>query len=109
VGFVAQDGCEHGLVPPWWSFDALFLGGSTAWKLGPDARALAGRAKQRGKWLHMGRVNSLRRLRYAQAIGCDSVDGSSWARWRNTHLPAGLAALDEPQLPLFGPFTDTGV
>ena len=27
-------------------------------------------------WVHMGRVNSQRRLRYAHAIGCDSVDGT---------------------------------
>jgi hypothetical protein len=102
IAFVAQDGCERGMLPPWWSFDALFLGGSTAWKLGAEARQVAVLAKQQGKWLHMGRVNSLRRLRYAQSIGCDSIDGSSWARWRDTHLPAGLAALDQPQLSLLG-------
>lgn len=100
IAFVAQDGCEHGLIPPWCTFDALFLGGSTAWKLGAHARALTALAKAHGKWVHMGRVNSLRRLRYAEAIGCDSVDGSGWARWRDTRLPGALSALDYPQLAL---------
>lgn len=75
VAFVAQDGLES-LPVPWDDFDCLFIGGSTDWKLGEHARQLAGEAKHRGKWLHMGRVNSLKRLRYAKSIGCDSVDGT---------------------------------
>lgn len=75
VAFVAQDGLEN-LPVPWDDFDALFIGGSTAWKLSEAAHELAAEAKRRGKWLHMGRVNSLRRVRIAQAMGCDSVDGT---------------------------------
>ena len=62
---------------PWDDFDALFIGGSTSWKLGPGAAAVAYDAKLRGKWVHMGRVNSLRRMRYAESIGCDSADGTT--------------------------------
>lgn len=72
---VAQDGLEN-LPVPWDEFTALFIGGSTDFKLGESARTLAAEAKRRGKWLHMGRVNSLKRLRYAKSIGCDSVDGT---------------------------------
>jgi hypothetical protein len=100
VGYVAQNGCERGVMPPWHEFDALFIGGDTAFKLGPDARQLVATAKAHGKHVHMGRVNTLRRLRYAQSIGVDSVDGTGWAKWRNTHLDAGLRALDYPQLAL---------
>ena len=75
VALVAQDGLEN-LTVPWDDFDALFVGGSTAWKLGEAAHRLAAEAKRRGKWVHMGRVNSLRRLRIAQAMGCDSADGT---------------------------------
>lgn len=75
VAFVAQDGQED-LPVPWADFDALFIGGTTAWKLGEDARVLVAEAKRRGKWVHMGRVNSLRRMRYAESIGCDSADGT---------------------------------
>ena len=76
VAFVAQDGSESVDMIPWSDFDVLFLGGSTDWKLGPAARGLAAEAVARGKRVHMGRVNSLRRLLYAQQIGCSSVDGT---------------------------------
>lgn len=75
AALVAQDGLED-LEVPWDTFDVLFIGGSTEWKLGGAARALVREAKGRGKHVHMGRVNSLRRYRYAQAIGCDSADGT---------------------------------
>ena len=78
AALVAQDGLER-LSVPWSAFDVLFLGGSTAWKLGESSYALSREAKQRGKWLHMGRVNSGRRLKIAQLYGCDSADGTSLA------------------------------
>lgn len=76
VAFVAQDGLES-LPVPWDDFDALFIGGTTDWKLGDAAARIAREAKARGKWVHMGRVNSLRRMRYAETIGCDSADGTT--------------------------------
>lgn len=85
IGFVAQDGLELERVP-WFDIAAVFIGGTDDYKLGPDAERLVSEAKSRGRWVHMGRVNSFRRLERARALGCDSVDGSSWARWhgRNT-------------------------
>jgi len=85
VALVAQDGLED-MDIPWSRFEALFIGGSTRWKLGPEAARIARETKEGGKWLHMGRVNSHRRLRYAQAIGCDSVDGTRWSRFAETYL-----------------------
>lgn len=75
AALVAQDGMKPGELP-WAEFDALFLGGTTAWKLGPDAAALVREAVRRGVPAHMGRVNSLRRMRIAQLMGCASVDGT---------------------------------
>lgn len=75
VAFVLQDGQES-LPVPWDDFDVAFVGGSTEWKLGPHARALVAEAKTRGKWVHMGRVNSELRYQYARHIGCDSADGT---------------------------------
>jgi hypothetical protein len=92
VALVAQDGLER-LEVPWPWFDVLFLGGSTAWKLGPAARALAAEARRRGKHVHMGRVNSLKRLRYAAAIGCGSADGTIVARAPDIRLPEVLGWL----------------
>lgn len=83
AAYVGQNGCTA--VPA--SAGALFLGGDTEWKLGRDARRLAEDAKARGLWLHMGRVNTLRRLRYAAAIGCDSVDGTFLAFGPDRNLP----------------------
>lgn len=89
--FVLQDGCTTSGVP-WSECEAVFVGGSTLFKLGPQAEALISEARTRGKHVHMGRVNSEKRIRYAQEIGCDSVDGSGWAIFNQTHLDRGLRA-----------------
>ena len=90
AALVAQDGLEE-LPVPWDDFDVLFIGGSTDWKLGPHARALTAEAKRRGKWVHMGRVNSRRRYEYARRIGCDSVDGTYLTFGPDTNLPKLLS------------------
>jgi hypothetical protein len=77
AALVAQDGLEFLMSEiPWDALDVIFTGGSTEWKLGAGARLIVGEAKRRGKWVHMGRVNSRKRLRYAASIGVDSVDGT---------------------------------
>jgi hypothetical protein len=102
AALVAQDGLED-LDVPWEEFDALFIGGSTGWKLGPAARRLVAEAKQRGHWVHMGRVNSFKRLRYADAIGCDSADGTFLTYAPDANLPRLLAWLSDvnDQVPLW--------
>jgi hypothetical protein len=94
--FVAQDGCARGLVPPAQEFEALFIGGSTMWKLGAECAELVRACKRAGKWVHMGRVNSQARIRYAASIGCDSVDGTKWVVWRKRYLREGLALVAQP-------------
>lgn len=94
AALVAQDGLENlREFIPWDDFDALFIGGTTEWKLSEAAHELAAEAKWRGKWLHMGRVNSLRRVRIAKAMGCDSVDGT-YLRFRHA-LGTGEAEIAE--------------
>lgn len=83
---VAQDGLER-LPIPWDSFEVLFVGGSTEWKLSADAAALVGEARARGKRTHMGRVNSWRRWQVADAFGCDSCDGTYLAFGPDLLLP----------------------
>lgn len=105
VAYVAQNGATVDTLP-WGHFDALFIGGDTTWKLGPAARELTCAARERGVWTHMGRVNSLRRLRYAAApppFGalCDSVDGTYLAFGPDQNLPTLLSWLrdvDQPSL-----------
>lgn len=86
VAYVAQDGATPANLP-WDDFDVLFVGGSTAWKLGRDARLVVAEARKRGAKPHMGRVNSERRYRYADAIGCHSVDGTFVTFGPNIRLP----------------------
>lgn len=97
LGYVAQDGMTvadlEELAP---RLAALFLGGSTEWKEGPEAAELAIAAKRLGLWVHWGRVNTRRRFDLIVATGAaDSFDGSKWARFRKTYLPGGLTWLDE--------------
>lgn len=96
AAWVAQDGLE---LDPWateeaLSADALFLGGSTEWKLSAGAAELVAEAKRRGLWVHMGRVNSGKRLRYAASIGCDSADGTFLGFGPTKNLPRLVAWLD---------------
>lgn len=94
VALVAQNGLED-MAVDWSSFDALFIGGDDAWKLGPAARALIAEAHGHGKHVHMGRVNSLERLRYARLVGCDSVDGTYLAFGPDKNLPKLLGWLSD--------------
>ena len=102
IAFVGQDGAED-MELPWDSFCCLFIGGSTDWKLSTAAADVAREAKRRGKWLHMGRVNSDKRLRYAYDLGCDSIDGTGYSRFSKKHLKPALDFLHRlhTQLTLF--------
>lgn len=89
VAFVAQNGLTIDTAP-WDRLDCLFIGGDDAFKLGPEARELAAEAKRRGKLVHMGRVNTLRRMRYAYEIGVDTIDGTQFSRFAERWLKWGL-------------------
>lgn len=97
AALVAQDGLEH-LDVPWDDIDVLFIGGSTEWKLSPHAARLARQAKDRGKRVHMGRVNSGRRKAIADLFECDTVDGTFLAFGPDVNLPRLLAWFTEPTL-----------
>ena len=105
VAFVAQDGWDDA---PWDEFDCVFIGGTTAFKLGQQIPPIVAKARRCGKWVHMGRVNSLLRMRYAQAIGCHSVDGTFLKFGPDTNTPRLLRWLEEirqPFLDLYGVYT----
>ncbi len=80
LALVAQDGLES-LDIPWRSIDAIFIGGSTAWKMGEHAAQIVKAAKVCGKWVHAGRVNTPGRLEYFEALGADSIDGTGLSRY----------------------------
>ena len=89
VAFVAQDGLEH-IDIPWDDFDVLFVGGTTQWKLA-NAWPYILDAKARGKRVHMGRVNSRKRYRFARDMGCDSADGTFLTFGPDVNLPRLLS------------------
>jgi hypothetical protein len=95
LALVAQDGLTSDQVP-WQRIDALFIGGTDLFKMGDQARDLVTHARARGKWVHMGRVNTQQRMRYAKAIRCDSIDGTSLSWFRDTYLPGVLAHAAQP-------------
>lgn len=81
VGFVLQNGITAEMIP-WERIDALFIGGDTRFKFTPLVQQLVKMGKERGKWIHNGRVNSGRRIIYSASIGCDSFDGTGFLKTR---------------------------
>lgn len=76
--------------------DGLFVGGSTVWK---EATVLLwGKVKARyGVRLHVGRVNTTRRIALCAAAGADSIDGTSATIYSVT-LPMLDGARRQPDL-----------
>lgn len=91
--FVCQVGCTADRIP---TEGPLFLGGTTEWKLGSDAWAIAAQAREHGQWVHMGRVNSKRRFDTARAMGCHSCDGTFLTYGPDTNLPRLMSWLNDP-------------
>ena len=102
VAFVLQDGAEQDLdLVPFHDFDCLFIGGSTEFKMSEHAIDYAIEARERGKWVHVGRVNSWSRYK-AWAPYADSCDGTFLAFGPRTNLPKLMRWIDthdqNPQL-----------
>lgn len=84
--FVLQDGATKDTIP-WSSMSCLFIGGTTGFKLSQTARMFCEEAKSRSLWVHMGRVNSLKRMLIAKEWGVDSVDGTYLAFGPDVNTP----------------------
>lgn len=94
VAMVSQDGLTPEMVP-WGLMDALFVGGTDSFKLSDESVSIVRQAKDRGKLIHVGRVNSKVRIRAAIAMGADSVDGSQFSWWPRRYVPKGLKWIRE--------------
>lgn len=75
----------------------IFVGGTTEWKEAtlPQWGELA---HHRGAYLHVGRVNSARRVALCAMAGADSIDGTSVSRFAET-LPLMDNAIRQWALP----------
>jgi hypothetical protein len=96
IAFVAQDGQEDRAVP-WDAIRCLFIGGSTVWKEGRHAARLMREAHDRGKWVHVGRVNTLRRYWLLSSLPVDSIDGTCFSKWPDKYIPWMLRRLGAVQ------------
>lgn len=99
IAFVAQDGATADEIP-WNDINALFVGGSTRWKLSRHAARLMAWGKKRDKWVHVGRVNSKRREDRIGALlelGADSFDGTQYSMFRRRYLSGVLRRLASPR------------
>jgi hypothetical protein len=107
VALAAQDGIEHLQDHiPWDRFEALFIGGTTAWKLSEPTAALMYQAHQRGKWVHAARVNSRERLD-AFRHKPDSIDGTHWTRRPDRTIRAWHRETEERRRNRCFPFYET--
>jgi len=94
LAFVAQDGMEPGDVPE--DASVVFIGGTYRWKWRnvPEFSAKLSR-------VHVGRVNTLFRLRRCEELGVESVDGTGWFRRPEAEfieLEDFLAGIPDPQM-----------
>jgi hypothetical protein len=74
TALVSQDGMQPDSVP-WNDLDCLFVGGTDKHKLSKEAMTLIQEAQRLGKWIHVGRVNSAKRI--LQFWFADSWDGTT--------------------------------
>jgi hypothetical protein len=65
---------------PWSDLDAVFIGGTDAFKISKQAFAAARCAKMLGMWVHVGRINTADRCRNWIGLA-DSCDGSGMSRF----------------------------
>ncbi len=99
VALVLQDGLEQWkwrarLTSVWDELAAVFVGGTTKFKEGVCAAEIVEEAKRRGKWVHVGRVNSLRRIERFAKLGADSFDGSGWSAWGDKRIKLAVRWID---------------
>ena len=86
VFYATQDGCTVDEIP-WGEIDGLFVGGSNQHKE-VDSFPLIREAKDRGFWVHVGRVNSPTKIR--KFCAADSVDGTRFVFDSNRRTINGI-------------------
>lgn len=93
IALVLQDGVK-GEDIPWNDLHAVFIGGTDAFKESNEAMALCYAARGKNKLIHVGRVNTERRLKHFIDV-MDSFDGLSYSYYSKAHLPRLLKRLEE--------------
>ena len=81
IALVLQDGIGDFDID-WHKVDAVFVGGTDAFKLSNEAFNACKVAKMLNKWVHVGRVNTIERVRNWIGLA-DSIDGSGISKYDN--------------------------
>ena len=91
-----QDGCDFDEVlqfnPDW-----VFVGGTTEWKE-QIIHSACEFFHARGIKVHVGRVNTVRRVKLCMSAGVDSVDGTTLNAFRDATLDRIANAIKQPSL-----------
>jgi hypothetical protein len=106
VALVMQDGLERlkwraRLPSTWDELSAVFVGGSTAWKLSDEAGQLTLQAHERGLKVHYGRVNTFRRILWLGRgirdgrLWCDTFDGTGFSAYGDKRIPLAIKWIDK--------------
>ncbi len=95
VAFVCQDGSENHAIC-WDAIAAVFIGGTTHWKMSQHATAIIKCAKILGKHVHIGRVNTPERWNHFEKLGADTCDGSGLSMY--DHMLKRIASRDDHPL-----------
>ena len=95
VALVLQDGIGNFAID-WNRVDAVFVGGSDAFKISSEAINACKVAKMLGKWVHVGRVNTAQRVKNWMGLA-DSIDGSGISRFDSRLEEVLFEILDEKQ------------
>lgn len=88
LAFAVQDGMAAADVPR--DVEVVFVGGSTAWKW----RTVRDWCRDFPR-VHVGRVNTYRRLWDCHEAGAESCDGTGWMRGNQRQLRGLMAYLEE--------------
>lgn len=99
IALVLQDGVERfkwrgTLTVNLHRLAAVFVGGTTEWKLSQAAFDLCCLAKENGLLVHVGRVNSLERIHHFAGVA-DSFDGRQFSAWGQRWIPKAVQWIDK--------------
>lgn len=105
VAWVMQDGFDrfkwNRIASNYLDLAAVFVGGSTRWKLSDGAARLTLEAHEAGLLCHWGRVNSWKRIAYLcrgmrdGRLWCDTIDGTGWVRFSDINIPKAIRFIDK--------------
>lgn len=94
-----QDGMTPDDIRPLLSEDVgIFVGGGDQWKEQSAVRLWGPLKRETGCYLHVGRVNTARRIRVCSEAGADSIDGSGVSRF-SCNIPKLTRVGAQPGLP----------